>query len=462
MPAYDFDLFVIGGGSGGVRAARVSAGLGQRVGIAEQYRFGGTCVIRGCVPKKLLVYASQFSEAFEDAAGYGWSVGETSFDWATLIANKDREIARLENIYRTGVEQAGGQTFLSRAELVDAHTIRLTGLNKTVTAQTILIATGGHPTPHPALPGHDLTITSDDAFHLEALPRSIVIAGGGYIAVEFANIFHGLGVETKLIYRGTQVLSRFDQDLRSGLQEAMQRKGIEIICQDVFSGIEKESDGGLIAQTSKGRTLRADTVMLALGRTPNTAGLGLEKAGVSMGQLGDVIVDDYSRSSVDNIYALGDVTDRIQLTPVAIHEAMCFVETVFKNNPTKPDLEDVATAVFSQPEIGTVGLSEETAVARLNDVDVYRAAFRPMRNILPGREERSILKLVVEAVSGRVVGAHVLGPDAGEMAQLLGVAVKGRLTKDVFDRTMAVHPTAAEELVTMYKPTYRFRGGERI
>jgi glutathione reductase (NADPH) len=462
MPQYDYDLFVIGGGSGGVRAARVTAGLGKRVAIAEEYRYGGTCVIRGCVPKKLFVYASQFSEAFEDAAGYGWTVGDTSFDWPTLITNKDKEIARLENIYRAGVEKAGGTTFRSRAELIDAHTVRLVSENRTVTAETILIATGGRPAPHAALPGHELTITSSDAFHLKELPEAIIIAGGGYIAVEFANIFHGLGVETKLIYRGAEILSRFDGDMRRGLHEAMERKGIEIICHDVFANIGKREDGRLLAVTSKGRELVADQVMLAIGRVPNTENLGLERAGVEIGHNGAVLVDDYSRTNIGNIFALGDVTDRLQLTPVAIHEAMCFVETAFKGNPTKPDLDDVPTAVFSQPEIGTVGLSEEAAAKKLGNLDVYRAAFRPMRNILPGREERMIMKLIVEASSGRVVGAHILGPDAGEMAQLIGVAIKGRLTKAVFDQTMAVHPTAAEELVTMYQPSYRIRNGERV
>ncbi|MBX3570642.1 MAG: glutathione-disulfide reductase [Rhizobiaceae bacterium] len=461
MPSYDYDLFVIGGGSGGVRAARVVSGLGRRVGIAEEYRYGGTCVIRGCVPKKLLVYASQFSEAFEDAAGYGWSVGGTAFDWKALIANKDREIARLESIYRGGVEKAGGETFASRAELIDAHTVRLVAEGRTVTADKILIATGGRPSPHEALPGHELTITSNEAFQLEKLPEAIVIAGGGYIAVEFANIFHGLGVRTTLIYRGAEILGRFDMDLRRGLHEAMAAKGIEIICHDVFSRIEKGEDGRLVAHTSKGRALVADQVMLALGRTPNTENLGLERAGVKVGPVGEILVDDYSRTSADTIYALGDVTNRMQLTPAAIHEAMCFVDTAFRDRPTKPDLEDVATAVFSQPEIGTVGLSEDQAATQLGDVDIYRAAFRPMRNILPDRQERMIMKLVVDARSNRVVGAHILGPDAGELAQLLGVAVKGRLTKDVFDRTMAIHPTAAEELVTMYQPSYRIRGGRR-
>ena len=461
MPRYDYDLFVIGGGSGGVRAARVTAGLGKRVAVAEEYHFGGTCVIRGCVPKKLFVYASQFPEAFADASGYGWTVPDATFEWRTLIANKDREIARLENIYRSGVEKAGGETFRTRAELVDAHTIRLVGENRTVTAETILIATGSRPAPHEALPGHELTITSNEAFHLEELPKKIVVAGGGYIAVEFANIFHGLGVETKLVYRGAEILSRFDGDLRRGLHEAMERKGIEIICHDTIASVGKTGNG-LVIQTAKGRELQAGQVMLALGRIPNTEGMGLEKVGVELGVRGDVKVDQYSRTNVENIYALGDVTDRIQLTPVAIHEAMCFVDTVFRGNPTSPDLDSVPTAVFSQPEIGTVGLSEEAAAERLGDVDIFRAAFRPMRNVLPGREERMIMKLVVDARTDVVVGAHVLGPDAGEMAQLLGVAVKGRLTKSVFDRTMAVHPTAAEELVTMYTPTYRIRDGVRV
>jgi len=392
MPRYDYDLFVIGGGSGGVRAARVTAGLGKRVAVAEEYRFGGTCVIRGCVPKKLFVYASQFPEAFADASGYGWTVPDATFEWRTLIANKDREIARLENIYRSGVEKAGGETFRTRAELVDAHTIRLVGENRTVTAETILIATGSRPSPHEALPGHELTITSNEAFHLEELPKKIVVAGGGYIAVEFANIFHGLGVETKLVYRGAEILSRFDGDLRRGLHEAMERKGIEIICHDTIASVGKTGNG-LVIQTAKGRELQAGQVMLALGRIPNTEGMGLEKVGVELGVRGDVKVDQYSRTNVENIYALGDVTDRIQLTPVAIHEAMCFVDTVFRGNPTSPDLDSVPTAVFSQPEIGTVGLSEEAAAERLGDVDIFRAAFRPMRNVLPGREERMIMKL---------------------------------------------------------------------
>ncbi len=462
MTAYDYDLFVIGGGSGGVRAARVTASLGKRVGIAEEYRFGGTCVIRGCVPKKLFVYASQYPEHFEDAVGYGWSVGETSFNWPTLIANKDREIARLEGLYKGGVERAGGDTFHSRATLVDAHTVRIEAENRTVTAEHILVATGGRPNPHASLPGHEHCILSDDAFHLAELPKSIVIAGGGYIAVEFANIFHGLGVETTLVYRGKEILGRFDHDLRQMLHETMEKKGIRILCHTMFEKIEKRQDGMLVAHLNEGEPIVADQVMLALGRMPNTESLGLEAAGVELGKTGEIVVDEYSRTNVPNIYAVGDVTNRVQLTPVAIHEAMCFVDTVFRGKPTRPDFEAVATAVFSQPEIGTVGLSEEDAGKEYNEVEIYRAVFRPMRNILPGRQEKMLTKLVVDAKTRIVVGAHILGPDAGEMAQLLGIVIKGKLTKDVVDATMAVHPTAAEEFVTMYQPSYRLKGGERV
>jgi len=460
MAKYDLDLFVIGGGSGGVRAGRVAASMGKRVAIAEEYRFGGTCVIRGCVPKKLFVYASQFPEHFEDAAGYGWAVGESRFDWATLIANKDKEIARLEGLYRKGLENAGARLIDGRAVLVDSHTVRVGG--ETFTAEHILVATGGRPNPHVALPGREHCITSNEAFHLEELPASIAIEGGGYIAVEFANIFHGLGVKTTLIYRGREILSRFDGDLRKGLHEAMEAKGIRILCQDIIEQVEKQPDGRLAAHLMSGGVETFDKIMLAIGRVPNTEGLGLEAAGVETGVRGEILVDGYSRTNVENIWAIGDVTDRVQLTPVAIHEAMCFIETAFKDNPTTVDHRDIATAVFSQPEIGTVGLAEEEAGKHFEELEIYRASFRPMRHTLAGRQDKMIMKLVVDAASKRVVGAHILGPDAGEMAQLLGIAIKGRLTKDVFDSTMAVHPTAAEELVTMYQPSYRVRNGERV
>lgn len=460
MAQYDYDLFVIGGGSGGVRAARVAGGLAKRVAIAEEYRYGGTCVIRGCVPKKLFVYASQFSEHFEDSAGYGWSVGETSFDWPTLIANKDTEIGRLEAAYRSGLDGANVTIFDARAELVDRHTISLSS-GETVTADQILIAVGGRPNPHDALPGHEHCITSNEAFHLETLPKSILIGGGGYIAVEFANIFHGLGVETTLIYRGSDILRNFDIDLRQGVHEAMEAKGIRIVCHEILTKVDKRPDGRLDAHMRGGEVVTADQVMFAIGRIPNTGGLGLERAGVDTDRTGAVIVDAFSRTNIENIWAVGDVTNRVQLTPVAIHEAMCFVETAFKDNPTKPDHETIATAVFSQPEIGTVGLSESDASERFPELEVYRASFRPMRHTLSGRQEKMVMKLIVDAHTRIVIGAHILGPDAGELAQTLGIAVKARLTKDDFDRTMALHPSASEELVTMYQPTYRISNGER-
>jgi glutathione reductase (NADPH) len=462
MPQFDYDLFVIGGGSGGVRAGRVAASLGKRVGIAEEFRFGGTCVIRGCVPKKLFVYASQFSEHFEDAAGYGWTVGDTSFDWPTLVANKDREIARLEAIYRAGLERNKAEIFESRAVLEDRHTVRLVAENRTVTAQTILVATGGHSNRHPALPGSEHCITSSEAFNLERLPSAIAIAGGGYIAVEFANIFHGLGVKTTLIYRGQEILGGFDMDLRKTLREEMEKKGVRVICQAVGLGVDKRRDGSLDVHLSTGETLHVGELMLAIGRSPNSDGMGLEEAGVELGKTGEIVVDRYSRTSVDNIYAIGDVTNRIQLTPVAIHEAMCFIDTVYRDRPTAPDHDHVATAVFSQPEIGTVGLSEEKASEAYDELELYVARFRPMRHTLSGRQERMLMKLVVDAASRKVVGAHILGPDAGEMAQLIAVSIKAGLTKDDFDRTMAVHPSAAEELVTMYEPSYRVKAGERV
>lgn len=460
MAKYDLDLFVIGGGSGGVRAARLSAALGKRVAIAEEYRFGGTCVIRGCVPKKLFVYASQFAEHFDDAGGYGWTVPAPSFDWPTLVANKDREIARLEGLYRKGLENAGARIFHTRAVLEDEHTVRVG--EERLTAETILIATGGRPNPHVALPGHEHCIFSNEAFDLPALPRSIAIEGGGYIAVEFANIFHGLGVDTTLVYRGKEILSRFDPDMRRGLHAAMEAKGIRVLCHELFTSIEKRADGGCDIFLESDEKLSVDTAMLAIGRTPNTEGLGLEAAGVETGKTGQIVVDEYSRTNVGNIWAIGDVTNRVQLTPVAIHEAMCFVETAMRKNPVRVDHEEIATAVFSQPEIGTVGYAEDAAARKFRELDVYRAQFRPMRHTLAGRQETMIMKLVVDAASRRVVGAHVLGPDAGEMAQLLAIPVKAGLTKEDFDRTMAVHPTASEELVTMYQPSYRVREGERL
>jgi len=461
MSGYDYDLFVIGGGSGGVRAGRLVAGMGKRVGIAEEHRWGGTCVIRGCVPKKLMVYASSFSEEFEAAKGFGWTVGETRFDWNTLIANKDAEIARLEGLYRKGLDNNKADIFDTRAELVGPHEIYLKAADKTVTAERILVAVGGTPSRDPDLEGSEHCITSDEVFHLDRLPEEIVIAGGGYIAVEFACIFSGLGSKVTLIYRGEEILRGFDGDLRTLLHHEMAERGIDVICGEVFSKIEKQGSGKLIAHTSGGKAIPADQVMLAIGRGPATAGLGLDKAGVETDARGFIKVDAYSKTSAENIWAVGDVTNRVALTPVAIHESMCLIETEYKGNPTPPDHDLIATAVFSQPEIGTIGLGEEAAAERYKEVDVYRAHFRPMRNTLSGASDKMLMKIIVDAATDRVIGLHVMGHGAGEMAQTLGVAIKMGATKADFDRTMAVHPTAAEELVTMYAPTYRLVDGKR-
>jgi glutathione reductase (NADPH) len=445
---YDYDLFVIGGGSGGVRAARVSAELGARVAVGEQDRVGGTCVIRGCVPKKFFVYASAFPEEFEDAKGYGWTVGEQHFDWPTLIANKDKQIARLEGLYRRAVERPGGTIFDDRAVLKDAHTIHLVKAGREVTAATILIATGGRPSRDGIATGGQCCITSDECFHLERFPESIVIAGGGYIAMEFAHIFHGLGAMVTVVHRGEKVLRGFDEDLRDALMETMRKKDIRLIL-DISIASAERTGVKIQAVTVSGEKLIADQVLLALGRRPNTRGFGLEEAGVRLGPRGHIDVDRYSRSSVENIYAVGDVTGRLELTPVAIHEAMCFAKTVFGGTPTAPDHELVATAVFTRPEIGTVGLSEEKALARGHTVDIYKANFRPLKHTLSGRDEKMLMKLVVDANTDRVLGCHIFGPEAGEMAQLVAIALKMGATKAQFDSTVAVHPTMAEELVTI-------------
>jgi len=461
--ARDYDLFVIGAGSGGVRAARRAAEAGARVAIAESDRVGGTCVIRGCVPKKLLVYASHFREDFEDSAGYGWSVGPATFDWPTLIANKDKEIARLESVYRANLAKAGVELLETRAALDGPHSVKLESVGSTVTADRILIATGSRPNPHRALKGHELCITSNEAFHLDRLPQKIIIEGGGYIAVEFAGIFHGLGVDTTIVYRGREVLSRFDMDLRRLFHAECQNKGIRIICHEVLTKVERQADGRLRGELMGGGVeANADEIMLAVGRVPNVEGLGLESVGISLDKRGGIPVDDYSQTSVDHIWAIGDVTNRMQLTPVAIHEAMCFIDTVFHDRPTKPDYDCVATAVFAQPEIGTVGLTEDVARERCKNLDIYKTAFRPLKGTLTGRSDRMLLKLVVDADTDRVLGAHVIGPGAGEMGQLLAIPVKMGATKADFDATMAVHPTAAEEFVTFSAPTERVRGGKTL
>ncbi len=447
MAEYDYDLFVIGGGSGGVRAARMAASHGAKVGVAEEYRYGGTCVIRGCVPKKLFVYASHFHEDFEDAAGFGWQVARTQFDWPTLIANKDREIARLSGIYESLLRNAGTEFFHSRAELRDPHRIYLVAEEREVTAARILIAVGGWPSL-PEIPGIEHAITSNEAFHLERLPGQMLIVGGGYIAVEFAGIFQGLGVATSLLYRGREIMRGFDQDVRTHLHTQMAKKGIDVRVNTNPAAIEKTADGYRVTMED-GTVSETDLVMYATGRTPKIDGLGLENAGVAVAKSGAIIVDDYSHTNVPSIWAIGDVTDRVNLTPVAIHEAMCFVATEFADNPTAVDHALIPTAVFSQPPIGTCGMSEEEARAQYGDVDIYKSSFRPMKHTLSGRDEQSLMKLIVDPSSDRVLGCHIVGPDSGEMIQCLGVAIKMGASKAQFDATMAVHPTAAEELVTM-------------
>jgi glutathione reductase (NADPH) len=444
----EVDLFVIGAGSGGVRAARIAAGYGASVMIAEEYRVGGTCVIRGCVPKKLLVYASRFADEFEDAAGYGWSVGEPTFDWSTLIANKDREIARLELAYTTNLERSKVAIVKGRAEIIDAHTVRLVADGTNVRAKYILIATGAAPSLGKEIEGCEHLISSNEAFHLKELPNRILIQGGGYIAVEFAGIFNGLGSQVTLVYRGDNILRGFDDDLRAHLRSEMEKRGIRIITKQIVEGIEKIDHGLCVALSSHDQVV-VDQVMFATGRRPNVKGLGLEAAGVRLGMTGGIEVDDYSRTSVPNIYAVGDVTDRIALTPVAIREGHAFADTVFGNKPTKVDHTNVPTAVFSEPECGVIGLTEAQACRKLARVDIYKSSFRPMKATLAGRDTRTFMKLVVDGSTDRVVGCHIVGPDAGEMIQLIGIAVKMKATKADFDAVMAVHPTVAEELVTM-------------
>jgi glutathione reductase (NADPH) len=448
MAEYDVDLFVIGGGSGGTRAARIAAGHGARVMLAEEYRMGGTCVIRGCVPKKLLVYASRFSHEFEDAAGFGWTVPTPTFDWPTLIANKDREIARLEAAYVGMLERAGVTIEKTRAVIEDAHTIRLLSSGRRVSAATILIATGAGPSYGPAIPGIEHVISSNEAFDLAELPRRVLVQGGSYIAVEFAGIFAGLGSKVTLVYRGENILRGFDDDVRKHLREEMERRGIHVLTGTTVTAVEK-TGGHLCAHLSVGMQVTADQAMFALGRPPHVKGLGLEAAGVELAENGGIAVDDYSRTSVPNIYAVGDVTNRINLTPVAIREGHALADTVFGGKPTMVDHTNVPTAVFSEPEVGVVGLTEAKARTLLAKVDIYQAMFRPMKATLSGRDTTVLLKLVVDGTSDRVVGCHIVGEGAGEMIQVLGIAVKMGATKADFDATMAVHPTTAEELVTM-------------
>ena len=455
MASFDHDLFVVGAGSGGVRAARISAGYGARVAVAESFRVGGTCVIRGCVPKKLLVYASRFAGEFADAAGFGWTVGETRFDWSKLRAAKDAEIGRLEAAYGGNLDRAGVAIVRERAELVDAHRVRLIDSGRIVTAERILIATGARPYL-PALPGIEHALTSNEIFDLPSLPARVAVVGGGYIAVEFASLLAGLGVAVDLVYRGEQILRGFDRDLRDKLALALGKRGVTIRTGAAVAAIDKTA-AGLALRLAGGDVLAADVVLYATGRVPNTGGLGLEAAGVALDDKGAIRVNAASETNVPSIYAVGDVTDRAQLTPVAIREGHAFADSVFGGRDSIADHSLIPTAVFTTPELGTIGLTEEQAVARFAAVDVYKTEFRPMRNILAGRDERTFMKIVVDAASDRVLGVHLLGEGAGEMIQLVGIALTMGATKRDFDRTMAVHPTAAEELVTLRTPSVRHR-----
>ena len=445
MTPTDYDLFTIGAGSGGVRASRVSAGLGARVAVAEERYLGGTCVNAGCIPKKLLVYASHFREDFEDAAGFGWQVPSREFTWNELLANKDREIARLNGVYADLLDDAGVERIEGRARVLDPHTVEVDG--RRVTAENILVATGGWPVV-PPVPGAEHAITSNEAFHLEQLPNRVIVVGGGYIAVEFAGIFQGLGSQVVQLYRGPLFLRGFDDDVREVLAEEMRKKGVDLRFDARVIRIERVGDG-VRAHLDDGTALDADCILYATGRAPLTADLGLEAAGVSLGPRGEVIVDAFSRSTVPSIWAIGDVTDRVNLTPVAIREGMALARTLFAGEPTAADRSGVPSAVFSQPAVGTVGLTETEARELHGEVDVYRSRFRTLKHTLTGRGETALLKLVVEPLSDRVLGCHMVGPEAGEIVQGLGIALKCGATKAQFDATVGIHPTTAEEFVTL-------------
>jgi glutathione reductase (NADPH) len=446
---------VIGGGSGGVRAARIAAGHGARVMIAEEYRMGGTCVIRGCVPKKLFVIGSHVHQEIEDAAGFGWSIPSATFSWPTLVANKDKEIARLESIYTTNVEKTGARIVKTRATFEDAHTLRLSN-GDTVTAEHILIATGSAPNHGRMIPGIEHVISSNEAFHLKELPRRVLIQGGGYIALEFAGIFAGFGSDVTVVYRGDNILRGFDEDVRVHLRAEMERQGITILTGCTVESVDKHGRD-FTSHLSNGSSVASDQVMFAIGRHPNVTGLGLEKAGVTVNaNNGGIAVDGFSRTSVPNIYAIGDVTHRHNLTPVAIREGHAFADTVFGKRPIQVDHSYIPTAVFSQPEVGMVGLTEAEARAHFNRVDIYKTDFRPIKSTMSGRDTRILMKLVVDGNSDRVVGCHIVGDAAAETIQAVAIAVKMKATKADFDATFALHPTAAEELVTMRTPTARY------
>jgi glutathione reductase (NADPH) len=453
---YDYDLFVIGAGSAGVRAARRAGELGKRVAVAEEDRVGGTCVLRGCVPKKLFVHAAHYADAFEDSVGFGWRAESLHFDWSTLVTNVQGDVSWLSGVYMRNLEKAGVEIIHSRAVLKDAHTIALLADNRTVTAATILISTGGAPRRDLDVPGVELAITSNEFFHLPRLPKRVVIVGGGYVAVEIASVFAALGSETTLLHRGKEILRGFDAEARQALHAGMERRGITIQCGEEVRSIAKTANG-LEVQTKSGSHIGADEVLLAIGRYPNTKGLGLDAAGVKLDKVGAVVVDKYSQTSATNIYAVGDVTNRLQFTPVAIREGAAFVQTVFGGEPTAVDYDNTPVAVFGTPEVGSVGYTEEAARAEFPSLDIYRAHFKPLPNRVAGRDERMLIKLIVDADTDRVLGCHLVGPNAGELVQLVAIAIRMGATKADFDATTALHPTLAEEIVTLSGPAERIR-----
>lgn len=448
MSGFQYDLFVIGAGSGGVRAARIAAGLGARVAVAEDRYLGGTCVNVGCVPKKLFVYASHFTEDFENAKSFGWHTGKPDFSWSKLIENKNTEIKRLNGVYKNLLDNTGVETINGRATIVDEHTVEVN--EKKITAERILVATGGWPNI-PDISGKEHIISSNEAFFLEELPEKIIIVGGGYIAVEFAGIFHGLGVDTTLLYRGPLFLRGFDQDLREQLAVEMQKKGIKIRFDSNITQIEKESDE-LIATLEGGQQLTVGHIMYATGRNPKTENLGLEKVGVEMDKLGAIVVNDTYQTNISSIYAIGDVTNRVNLTPVALAEGMALARHLYNKQDIAVDYSNIPTCVFSQPNLGTVGLTEEEAREQYKEIDIYKSSFKPMKLSLSDSDEKTFMKLIVDKASDRVIGVHMLGPDAGEIIQGIGIAIKAGATKKDFDSTIGIHPTAAEEFVTMREP----------
>ncbi|HVY21603.1 MAG TPA: glutathione-disulfide reductase [Bauldia sp.] len=454
--SYDYDLVVIGAGSAGVRAARRAAELGKRVAVVEQDRVGGTCVLRGCVPKKLFVNAAHYAEAFEDAVGFGWRVEGLHFDWATLATNVQGDVAWLSSIYIRNLEKAGAEIIHSRAVLKDAHTVTLVAENRDVTAGTILIATGGKPRRSLAIPGIELAITSDDFFHLPKLPKRALIVGGGYVAIEIASVFAALGAETTILHRGTEILRGFDVEIRKTLHAGMERRGISIQLAEELSEIRK-TPAGLLALTRSGSEIGADVVLMAIGRDPNTTGIGLDAAGVVVDRWGAVTVDEYSRTNVPSIYAVGDVTNRLQFTPIAIREGSAFVDTVFGGKPTAVSHDNVPVAVFGTPEVGSVGMTEEAARLAFPSLDIYRSHFKPLPNRVAGRDERMLIKLIVDGDTDRLLGCHLVGPNASELVQLMALAIRMGATKADLDSTTALHPTLAEEIVTMGRPSERIR-----